>query len=94
MEAFQHVELGKIIQKETDVLPAFMAYSEKQVAALSFARLDGGIDYLGFKADDEKASSWCHDLFDYVWDQASRADVDPVRARHLLSLERRPSDAP
>jgi len=94
MEAFQRVELGKITQKETEVLPAFMAYSEKQVAALSFARLDGGIDYLGFKADDEKASSWCHELFDYIWDRASRADIDPVRARHLLSLERRPSDAP
>lgn len=94
LEAIKYVKQGKITQKETEVMPAFMAYSEKQVAALSFARLDGGIDYLGFKADDENASNWCHDLFDYIWDRASRAEVDPVRERYYLSLARRPTDAP
>ena len=74
-EITKHIYQGNITQKELSVIPAFMAYSEKQVAALSFARLDGGIDYLGFKADDEKTCNWCHDLFDYIWDRAYPAEI-------------------
>ena len=64
-----------IIQKEPEVIPVFMAYSEKQVAALSFTNLYGEIDYLSFKTDDEKACNWYHDLFNCIWDRAYPGEI-------------------
>jgi predicted transcriptional regulator len=69
---------GKIIQKEPEVIPVFMAYSERQVAALSFPNLAGELDYLGFKTDDEKACNWSHELFDYIWDRAHPGEIRTI----------------
>jgi len=50
-------------------LPAFIAMSEKEVAALAFPTTEGRFDYLGFTAKDEKAHKWCKDVFEYYWEK-------------------------
>jgi len=50
-------------------LPAFIAMSEKEVAALAFPTTDGRFDYLGFTSKDEDAHRWCKDLFEHYWEK-------------------------
>lgn len=47
----------------------FMAFSEKEVAGLSFPGPDGRIDYRGFISRDKRASKWAKNLYDYYWDR-------------------------
>ena len=76
----EYIIKGKIIQKEPEAIPVFMAYSEKQVAALSFTNLSGELDYLGFKTDDEEACNWCHELFDFFWERAYPGEIRTIIA--------------
>lgn len=66
---------GKVIQREPPVLSAYMAFSEKQVAALSFAKNDGDLDYLAFRSADKKVHKWCLDFYNYFWDMAQPAVI-------------------
>jgi len=69
------IRSGKIVQREPDLVPVFLAFSEKEVAALSFAKLDGSFDYLGFKSSSEKVRIWCWGLFETLWDSAQTGEV-------------------
>jgi len=51
-------------------IPAFIAVSEKEVAAISFPLTGGGFDYLGFSSTDPKVHEFCVDLFSYYWEKA------------------------
>jgi predicted transcriptional regulator len=69
------IKKGQIKQKELNNIPIFLALSEKTVSVLSFAKLDNEIDYLGFKADDEKAHNWCLEYYETMWEKAEKAEV-------------------
>jgi predicted transcriptional regulator len=77
-EAIERIKEGKIAQREPKTLPMFLAFSEKQVAAVSFAKQGGDLDYLGFKSGEENVRGWCRDLFDYMWE---RAQVGEIRTK-------------
>jgi predicted transcriptional regulator len=44
--------------------------SEREVALITFPKMDGSFDYLGFSSKDESAHSWCTDLFQHLWERA------------------------
>jgi len=74
-KTISQIRSGKIVQREPDIVPVFLAFSEKEVAALSFAKLDGSLDYLGFKSGSEEVHNWCLGLFETLWDSALPGEV-------------------
>ena len=44
--------------------------SEKEVSILTFPKIDGKVDLLGFTSSDPKFHSWCKDIFDFYWEIA------------------------
>lgn len=71
----RQINSGIIAQREPDVLPAFLALSEKEVSVIAFANLDQELDYLGFKSDDPKTHRWCLDLYEDIWKSAHRGEI-------------------
>ena len=57
-----------------------MTLNEKEVAHLSFPVTDRSHDYHGFRSHDPESMRWCRDLFEHLWDGASRNIPE-----HLLS---------
>lgn len=74
-KVLKKIQEGKILQREPDIVPVFMAFNEKEVGALSFANLDGELDYLAFKSKDVRAHKWCKDLFDEIWENSPMGEV-------------------
>ena len=74
-KVLKQIQEGKILQREPDIVPVFMAFNEKEVGALSFANLDGELDYLAFKSKDDRAHKWCKDLFDEIWENSPKGEV-------------------
>jgi predicted transcriptional regulator len=50
-----------------DEVKLFLAFSEKEVAAICFPRIDGKMDYRGFSSKDESVIKWAFEIFDYYW---------------------------
>ncbi|MBT7347575.1 DUF1724 domain-containing protein [Candidatus Bathyarchaeota archaeon] len=44
-----------------------MFLSEKAVSLLSFPKIDGEVDQMGFASTDPKFHGWCKDLFEHYW---------------------------
>ena len=72
---YKHIQEGRIQQREPDTVPVFLAFNEKEVSALSFAKLDGELDYLAFKSKDSRAHKWCADLFNAIWNHSPPGEV-------------------
>jgi len=66
----QAQEAGRLINRKMEQFDVFLWMSEKEVAILSFPRVDGTFDYLGFTSKDDRALNWCNDLFKYYWERA------------------------
>jgi predicted transcriptional regulator len=49
----------------------FLCLSEKEVSALAFPTLDGKLDYVGFRAQNETAIEWAKTLYAYYWKKSS-----------------------
>lgn len=45
-------------------------YISEKGCALAFPTVEGGFDYKGFKARDEKSTAWCEELFQRYWERA------------------------
>ena len=52
-------------------IDVFLCLSEKEVAALAFPKLDGRLDYIGFRAENESVVEWSKALYTYYWSEAS-----------------------
>ena len=72
---YKHIQEGRIQQREPDTVPVFLAFNEKEVSALSFAKLDGELDYLAFKSKDSRSHKWCADLFNAIWNNSPPGEV-------------------
>jgi len=70
----------KLESRFLEKVDVFICMSEKEVAALSFPNLDGRLDYLGFRATDERAHKWSKNLISYYWNRASTQIPD-----HLIT---------
>jgi predicted transcriptional regulator len=64
-------EISGLIQtRYLDDLDVCLAMSEKEVAGVSFATLDGRLDHLDFREVDQHSINWCKDLFNHYWEKA------------------------
>ena len=61
---------GKIINRQLENFDVFLWMSEKEVAILSFPKMEGKFDYHGFISKDENFHNWCNDLFKHYWSKA------------------------
>lgn len=61
---------GRVINRQLEKFDVFLWMSEKEVAILSFPKIDGKFDYHGFISKDKKFHDWCSDLFNYYWEKA------------------------
>lgn len=61
----------KLDNKFLDRVEIFLCLSEKLVACLGFPNLEGKLDYVGFKSEDEVAVEWAKALFTYYWNQST-----------------------
>jgi predicted transcriptional regulator len=61
---------GIIEERMLNQLNVYLYMSEKEVAVVAFPLIDKRFDYLGFTSKNERAHTWCRDLFKYYWDQA------------------------
>jgi predicted transcriptional regulator len=52
-------------------IDVFLCLSEKEVASLVFPKLDGRLDYIGFRAENELVVEWSKALYTYYWEQAT-----------------------
>lgn len=57
--------------RSLEYIPVFLAFSEKEVAAVSFPLSDGGYDYQSFSSKSPKAIKWCKGIFEYYWNRGS-----------------------
>ena len=55
-----------------DRLDVCLAMSEKEVAGVSFSTLDGRLDHLDSRGQDERTLKRCEDMFEYYWEKAKR----------------------
>ena len=53
-----------------DIIPIFLAFSDKEVTGVSFPLENGMFDYHGFSSKDVKAVKWCRDVYEYYWEKA------------------------
>ena len=53
-----------------DVIPIFLAFSEKEVAGVSFPLENDMFDYQSFSSTDPRAVRWCRDVYEYYWGKA------------------------
>ena len=58
---------GQFKNNVVDEVKLFLAFSEKEVAAICLPGVDGKMDYRGFSSKDESAIKWVYDIFDYYW---------------------------
>jgi len=62
-----HWVKGNMDYRYLDEITIRMFLSEKEVSLLSFPKIDGEVDLLGFASSDPNFHGWCKDLFDYYW---------------------------
>jgi len=61
------LDSGQFIDHTVKSCDFFLSMSEKGVASLSFPRIDGRFDYLGFTSTNPDFHGWCLDLFEHYW---------------------------
>jgi predicted transcriptional regulator len=66
----QALKEGDLVPRMIEQFDVFLWMSEKEVAILSFPTLDGKFDYIGFTSSNDRALTWCNDLFRYYWERA------------------------
>lgn len=54
-----------------DQIPVFLAFSEKEVAAIAFPHERNNFDYQGFSSKSPDAIKWCRDVFEYYWEKGT-----------------------
>ncbi len=59
-------------------IDVFLCLSEKEVAALAFPNLNGRLDYLGFRADNESVVEWSKALYAHYWEKATSQIPDQL----------------
>ncbi|MDH5449287.1 MAG: DUF1724 domain-containing protein [Candidatus Bathyarchaeota archaeon] len=80
-EAFDRARIADFLEERIlERLDVFLSMSEREVAGVAFPLPDEKFDYLGFTATDERAHTWCEDLFQYYWERA------PTRASKVEEL--------
>ena len=62
-----HWVKGNMDYRYLDEITIRIYMSEKEVSLLSFPKIDGEVDLLGFTSSDPKFHGWCKDIFDYYW---------------------------
>jgi predicted transcriptional regulator len=62
-----HWVKGNMDYRYLDEINIRIYMSEKEVSLLSFPKIDGEVDLLGFTSSDPKFHRWCKDIFDYYW---------------------------
>jgi predicted transcriptional regulator len=62
---------GRLEERFLTPLGAYIFMSEREVAMLAFPLADGRFDYIGFASQSESTHSWCKDLFQTLWAQAT-----------------------
>lgn len=62
-----HWVKGNYEYRYLDKINIRMFLSEKEVSLLSFPKMDGEVDQLGFTSADPTFHRWCRDLFKYYW---------------------------
>ena len=68
----------KLENRFLDKIAVFLCLSEKKVAALAFPNLDGRLDYIGFRAENEMVVEWSKALYTYYWEQATSQIPDQL----------------
>lgn len=58
---------GNMDYRYLDEITIRIYMSEKEVSLLSFPKIDGEVDLLGFTSSDPKFHRWCKDIFEYYW---------------------------
>ena len=64
-----HWVRGNMDYRYLDEITIRLFLSEKEVSLLSFPKIDGEVDTLGFASTDPIFHGWCKDLFEYYWDR-------------------------
>jgi predicted transcriptional regulator len=62
----------KVESRYLDTIGIFMFLSEKELAGIGFANLEGIFDYGSFRSRDETALKWAKSLFLHYWGRAKR----------------------
>ncbi len=62
---------GRLEERFLGQLGAYLFMSETEVAMLAFPLADGRFDYIGFASESKSTHSWCKDLFETLWAQAT-----------------------
>jgi predicted transcriptional regulator len=71
---------GQMETRWLEAVSLTMTLNERRVSHISFRGTDGGHDYRGFKAEDPNSLVWARDLFQHLWEKASKGIPE-----HLLS---------
>lgn len=74
----QGARKGLLQSRFIEKVDVFICMSEKEVTALSFTNPDGKLDYIGFKANDERAYKWVKNLYSYYWSITSTKIPDKL----------------
>jgi predicted transcriptional regulator len=62
-----HWVKGNMDYRYLDEINIRIYMSEKEVSLLTFPKIDGRVDTLGFTSSDPRFHSWCKDIFDNHW---------------------------
>ena len=73
---------GRTEVADTDRFNVYLWVSEK-TAFISFPLDDGTFDYTGFLSTDQRAISFCKDLFKYYWERVRVIPRHELVERHL-----------
>lgn len=65
----EHWKKGNAQYRYLDKIDIRINMSEKEVSILTFPKLNGDVDLLGFASKDTTFHKWCTDLFDYYWER-------------------------
>ena len=68
----------KLENRFIDKADVFLCLSEKEAAAIAFPNLEGKLDYIGFKAQNEATLEWSKTLFTHYWNKATTQVPDQL----------------
>lgn len=78
-------EIDKVIKRKIlDQVRAIVMVTEKK-ARISFPTLDEKLDHLGFQTNDEKARTWCKELYEFYWKKAKKGTPSGYPKRSQIS---------
>jgi predicted transcriptional regulator len=59
-------------------IDVFLCLSEKEVSAMAFPNLEGRLDYLGFRVENELVIEWAKASYVYYWEKATSQIPDQL----------------